>query len=38
MEQVGHTGDVGEDVVAVKPDQRSELTQHLQDLCRHDQQ
>jgi hypothetical protein len=38
VEQIGDAGDVGEDVVAVEPDERRQLAHHLQDLRGDDQQ
>ena len=38
VEEVGHAGEVGEDVVAVEAHQRRELADHLQQLGGDDQQ
>ena len=34
LEEVGHAGEVGQDVVAVEAHERQQLAQHLQDLGR----
>ena len=37
-EEVGDAGEVGQHVVAVEPDERQQLAQHLEDLRRHQQE